>query len=79
MAQILVRDLDDKVVERLKLRAKKDGRSLQSEVKSILEQAAYEPKIDMMTARSISNEFHRRFKGREFPDTLELIREDRER
>ena len=30
MAQILVRDLDEKVVERLKRRARKDGRSLQS-------------------------------------------------
>lgn len=79
MAQILVRDLDDEVVERLKLRAKKDGRSLQSEVKSILEKAAYEPKIDITTARSISDEFHKRFKEREFPDTVQLIREDRER
>ena len=39
MAQILVRDLDKEVLETLKERARRDGRSLQSGVKSILEQA----------------------------------------
>lgn len=79
MAQILVRDLDDKVVERLKKRAKKDGRSLQSEVRFILEQSALEAKWDAKTAQKISEEFHRKFKGRKFPNTVELIREGRER
>ena len=79
MAQILVRDLDEKVVERLKRRAREDGRSLQSEVRLILEQAALEPRVDMEAARKICEEFRRRFKGRRFPDTVELIREDRER
>ncbi|MGA1796694.1 MAG: FitA-like ribbon-helix-helix domain-containing protein [bacterium] len=77
MAQILVRDLDKDIVERLKKRAKEEGRSLQSEVKFILEQAAAEPKVDMEAALRISEEFRRRFKGRRFPDTGELIREDR--
>lgn len=79
MAQILVRDLDEGVVESLKRRAKQDGRSLQGEVKAILEQAAHEPKVDMETARNICVEFRRRFKGRRFPDTVELIRENRKR
>ena len=35
MAQVLVRQLDNKLVERLKKRAKEHGRSLQSEVKTI--------------------------------------------
>ncbi|MFQ5740399.1 MAG: Arc family DNA-binding protein [Acidobacteriota bacterium] len=79
MAQILVRDLDEKIVETLKRRAREDGRSLQSEVKAILEQAANAPKVDMETARKISSEFRRRFKGRRFPDTVQLIREARRR
>ncbi len=79
MAQILVRNLSKEVVERLKKRAMEDGRSLQSEVKLILEQAAFEPRVDMETARKICEEFRRRFKGRRFPDTVELIREDRAR
>lgn len=79
MAQILVRNLDKDIVERLKKRAREDGRSLQSEVKFILEQAAAEPKLDMEAALKISEEFRRKFKGRKFPDTVELIRGDRAR
>jgi len=79
MAQILIRSLDPDVVERLKKRAKEDGRSLQAEVKHILEQAAREPKLDMAAARRISEEFRKRFKGRKFPDSVALIREDRDR
>lgn len=79
MAQILVRDLDKETVERLKERAREDGRSLQSEVKHILDQAAHEPTVDMVAARKICEDFRRAFKGRRFPDTLELIREDRNR
>ena len=48
MAEILVRNLDKKTVDRLKKRASKKGRSLQSEVKQILEQAA---SIDMDSLR----------------------------
>jgi antitoxin FitA len=40
MADILVRGLDDDVVNRLKQRATLTGRSLQSETKLILERAA---------------------------------------
>lgn len=40
MAQILVRDLDDALVEELKARAADNNRSLQGEVKAILEDAA---------------------------------------
>ncbi len=79
MAQILVRNLDKELVERLKKRAREDGRSLQAEVKFILEQVAKEPRVDMETARKISENFRRRFKGRKFPDSGELIREDRRR
>jgi plasmid stability protein len=40
MSQILVRDLDPDVVERLKKRAKANRRSLQAEVRTILEEVA---------------------------------------
>jgi plasmid stability protein len=79
MAQILVRNLNKNVVERLKKRAKQDGRSLQSEVKAILEQAANEPVMDMETARALVDKVRRKFKGRKFPDSVKLIREDRDR
>ena len=79
MPQILVRNLNKNIVERLKKRARRDGRSLQSEVKAILEQAANEPVMDMETARKLCEQIQRRFRGRKFPDTVELIREDRDR
>ena len=79
MAQILVRDLKKDVVERLKKRARADGRSLQSEVKFILERAAFEPKVDMATVHKKLEEFRKSFKGRKFPDSVKLIREDRDR
>ena len=79
MPQILVRDLDTQVIDKLKKRARREGRSLQSEVKMILEQAVNLPRLDMKTARKLSRQFQKRFKGRPFPDTVTLIREDRNR
>lgn len=79
MAQILVRDLKPEVVARLKRRAKKDGRSLQSVVKTILEEASDEMKVDTATALKRVDRFRARFKGRKLSDSAELIREDRDR
>ena len=62
MAQILVRDLDTRVIDKLKKRAQRGGRSLQSEVKMILEQAANAPKVDMETARKLSRQFQKNLK-----------------
>ena len=76
MAQIIVRNSDDSVVERLKNRTRINGRSLEAEVRLILEQSA---KVDMATAHSMAMEMRRKLKGRKFPDAVELIREDRER
>ena len=79
MAQILVRNLDEKVVRRLKRRAKAGGRSLQGEAKSILEQAAEQPKPDRRAFLRMVDKFRESFKGRQFSDSTELIREDRDR
>ena len=76
MGQILVRGLDEKVVERLKARARENGRSLQSEVKLILEQAA---RVDMETNLNLANDIRKSFKGRKLTDSVDLIREDRNR
>lgn len=76
MGQILVRDLSDDVIERLKRRARSEGRSLQSEVKLILEQAA---RLDMQTARRLAKDIQKLFKGRTLTDSADLIREDRYR
>ena len=79
MAQILVRNLDESILKSLKKRARKQGRSLQAEVKLILVHAVTKPTVDMKTARKLSEKFRSRFRGRKFPATMELIEEDRGR
>ena len=76
MPEILVRGLNEKTVKRLKERARISGRSLQQEVKEILERAA--TTLTMEEARRLSVTWHRRFAGRTFSDSAELIREDRD-
>ena len=77
MPQMLVRDLDPETLERLKARARAHGRSLQKEVKSILEEAA--ATLSMGEAAETAESWQRRLAGREYSDSAELVREDRER
>lgn len=76
MAQILIRDLDAATVERLKARAREHGRSLQSEARLILEDAAGLTRED---ARRILSRWQKSLAGRKFTESAELIREDRQR
>ena len=78
MAQILVRNLEKDTVDRLKERARKNGRSLQAEVKMIIEQEAKAPTVDRETALADLEKIRKKLKGRKFPDSAELIREDRD-
>ena len=77
MAQVLVRQLNDKVVERLKKRAKEHGRSLQSEVKTILEEAV--PDYERAWKRIAKLRKTLEQSRRKFSDSATLIREDRDR
>jgi antitoxin FitA len=76
MGSILVRGLDPKTIERLKERARLNGRSLQQEVKALLERAANT--LTMREARRVSERWKRRLGGRSFSDSAPLIREDRD-
>lgn len=76
MAQILIRDLDDETVKRLKDRARRHGRSLQGEAKLILTQAAG---MSLSEARQLALQWHQKLAGRDFPDSTDLVREDRQR
>ena len=77
MAQVLVRQLDDKIVDRLKKRAKEHGRSLQSEVKTILEDAV--PDYERAWKRIDSLRLRLKRSGRKFSNSADLIRKDRDR
>lgn len=76
MAQILVRELQTEVVERLKMRAKRHGRSLQSEARQILTQFAG---MHHGQAKVMARQWHKKLAGRKFPDTTKLLHEDRSR
>ncbi len=76
MGQVLVRDLPTEVVRKLKMRARQHRRSLQEELKDILEQAAQQ------NARNIQakvSQVRKLFAGRKFSDSSDLIRQDRAR
>ena len=76
MPSILVRDLDDKIVGRLKAVAKHHGRSLQGEVKAILMETVSFLKIE---AAGVAAYWRKNLKDRQLSDSAEIIRKDRER
>jgi len=60
MAELLIRNLEPGVIKRLKQRAKQHHRSLQGELKSIVEAAV---KMSMEEAIKASNAWHKRLSG----------------
>jgi plasmid stability protein len=77
MGQVLVRGLDDAVIERLRKRAEGHHRSLEAEIREILDQASNQ--IDVAAARVLADRIRRRLEGRGHSDSADLIREDRDR
>jgi len=78
VAQVLVRDLSDDTVARLKDRARLRGRSLQQEMKDIFERASRQGAFE---ARAVADRIRRQLGagGRAHGDSVDLIREDRGR
>ena len=76
MAQVLIRNLPNDVVERLKERAAGKGRSLEQELREIVITAA-----PLSTAERVAiiNHFQALSKRRPKRDATDLIREDRDR
>ena len=76
MGQVLVRNLPTDVLKKLKSRAKQHRRSLQEELKDILEQAA---EHNVKDVQAKVNKVRKLFAGRVFSDSSDLIRQDRAR
>ncbi len=74
MPGIFVRGLKAKTIKRLKDRAKRNGRSLQSEAKLLLERSAGSEDV-----RAVLDRWKERFDKRRFKSSADLIREDRTR
>ena len=75
MAQLLVREVPQDVVEALKRRAKEHGRSAEAEHRAILEEALRPERAGFWErAAKLREEMH----GRTFTDSTDLIRQDRD-
>ena len=77
MPNVLVRDVEVSVLDRLKLRAKRQNRSLQTEMKIILNNAAEqrEPLSELELLRKFRSSLTKVNKS----DSADLLREDRDR
>jgi plasmid stability protein len=77
MTEVRVRNVDNWIVESLRLRAKANGKSLEAALRELLREEAMRPK------RELRNELHRMRdvlseKYGSFSDSATLIREDRD-
>lgn len=76
MPHVLIRELDPSVIRKLKSRARLHRRSLQAELKDIMEQAATASPADVLAR---VERVRAMFRGRKFSDSAALIRRDRAR
>ncbi len=77
MANLTIRNVDDKVVERLKKKAKDNGRSLEAELRELLKQAAKRKSPEELLA--IADRIAAMTPDVPQTDSAELLREDRDR
>lgn len=81
MNQVVIKDLDPIVIEKLKIRAQLQGRTLEAELKLILEAAA--SGVDRAALKAAAWEridrARAKYAGRNFSDSAEILREDRQR
>lgn len=71
MAQLIVRNLDDDVKERLQARARKHRRSLEAEVRDILRSAAL---AEERPQGGLGSAIAARFEGRGLPEDIPELR-----
>lgn len=78
MPDVLIRNIDKETLEKLKKKAEANKRSLQSELKGLLESYAGS---DIEKTRAMAREMIEKYKaeGRKFSDSVDEIRKDRER
>jgi plasmid stability protein len=75
VAQVIVRKLDDEVVESLKVKAKLKGHSLEQELRDILGAAS---ELTPAEKRALSDSIRAKQKRRATDDSADLIRADRD-
>lgn len=80
MGQIIIRNLDDRIIETLKRRAEAAGRSMEAEAREALTQFVEDPAAARLAliARMQAAFANSRVPGTTMPDSLELLRESRD-
>ena len=78
MGDLTIHDLDDRVIDALKAQAKANQRSLEAEVRHLLTQRV-DRRVRMATFRERSAEIARMSAGTPQTDSVELLRQDRDR
>jgi len=76
MANVLIRNLDERIVDKLKRRAARNDRSLQVELHAILERAA---SVDMVGASALAARIRHKLSDRKHSDSAALVASDRKR
>jgi len=76
MTNVLIRNVDEEILDRLKVRAARNDRSLQGELVTILERAA---RVDITEGRALAARVRRRLAGRIHSDSTALVATDRRR
>ena len=77
MADLLIPEIEEAVVDRLRERALIHGRTVETEAKTILQEAVQPPSQTWAKAHAIFKSLAA--SGRTFGDSTDLLREDRER
>lgn len=68
MGQVLIRQIPDETIARLKASAARHNRSLEAELRAILETAVSEPMEELVRLREALG-------GKRLPDSSDLVRE----
>jgi len=76
VAQVVIRNIDDDAMRRLKSRAARKGVSLERELRTILTEAA---RADRTGFGALASAFRRKLADRRHSDSTRLIRKDRDR
>lgn len=76
MATLTIRNLDDDLMENLKKQAKRNGRSVEAEVRRILQQNVH-PKLSPEAFQELARQIRAMSPRNHGPDAAELIREGR--
>jgi antitoxin FitA len=77
MSSVLIRGLSTETIDRLKQRAARQRRSLQAELKAILEEAV--ERLDPVSMRELARKIRESNTKKNQTDSAALLREDRQR